>query len=401
MAAAQIVFFAVALLIWSFFHVWIGRRLFATHRVPTWGKRLGWALVVILAVAPFASVTLGRAAPGLEHVNLVHWIGFTAMGLSVILICFVIVLDLPRQILRVGRRARRGWRRSTSKEQSGGLQKPERRHFFTDLANLGLVGGAAGLTGVGFARAQRIPAVVEVEIPIENLPDGLEGLRIVQLTDVHIGPTIHGEWLRRVVERVNELKPDLTVITGDLVDGFVWDLAPHVAPLAGLESTHGSFFVTGNHEYFWDGRAWCEHLSELGLKVLNNDHQVIETGGARLLMAGVTDYSTGGRVPGHASDPRATMKAAPPNDLSVLLAHQPRSIFEASRVGFDIQLSGHTHGGQFFPMTVLINLFQPYVSGLHLHDGTWLYVSRGTGYWGPPNRAGAPAEITLITLARA
>jgi uncharacterized protein len=170
--------------------------------------------------------------------------------------------------------------------------------------------------------------------------------------------------------------------------------------LGRIRATYGAFFVTGNHEYYWDGLAWCAAIEAFGPTVLNNQHRCIERGGAKLLIAGVPDMTAGGRV-GHASDPAQAKHGAPSHDFSVLLAHQPRSVFAAAKAGFDLQLSGHTHAGQYFPMSVLIHLFQPYVSGLNLHENTQIYVSRGTGYWGPPNRAGSPSEISLLTLERA
>ncbi|MEX1365294.1 MAG: metallophosphoesterase, partial [Nannocystaceae bacterium] len=158
-------------------------------------------------------------------------------------------------------------------------------------------------------------------------------------------------------------------------------------------------FVTGNHEYYWDGPAWCAEVSRLGLTVLNNEHRVIEHEGARIVLAGVTDISAGGMVPAHASSPAAACEGAPADCIKVLLAHQPRSIEAAAAAGYDLQISGHTHGGQYFPMNLLVYLAQPYVAGLHLHDDTtWIYVSRGTGYWGPPLRVGAPHEISLLRL---
>jgi uncharacterized protein len=277
---------------------------------------------------------------------------------------------------------------------------PSRRAVLGGMVNFGMVGTAASLAGVGFAQARSLPEVVEIEVPIEGLPEAAEGFRIVQLTDVHIGPTIRRDFLEQVVELTNGLEPDLVAITGDLVDGYVPQLAEHVAPLSRLRARHGSFFVTGNHEYYWDGPAWCEEVQRLGLTVLCNEHRVIEHEGARLLVAGATDVQAGRGVPGHASDPATAREGAPPCDVDILLAHQPRSIYAAAKAGYDLQISGHTHGGQYFPTNLLVHLVQPYVAGLHLHERTLIYVSRGTGYWGPPMRVGAPHEITLLRLVR-
>src|SRR5690606_21063409 len=275
-----------------------------------------------------------------------------------------------------------------------------RRRFFGDLGRVGLLGSTASLTGLGYYHATRVPPVREVEVAVPDLPPELDGYHIVQISDVHIGPTIHREWLEAVVERVNGLDADMVAVTGDIVDGLVEQLAPEVAPLSELRARDGTFYVTGNHEYYWDGLAWTRHFAELGMKVLNNAHALVERGAAKLLVGGVTDLRAGGRVPEHASDPAAAMADAPKVDFKLLLAPQPRSIYAASEAGWDLQLSGHTRGGQFFPFSAMIGLFQPYGHGLHRHESSWIYVSRGTGYWGPPNRLGAPSEISSIRLRR-
>jgi predicted MPP superfamily phosphohydrolase len=240
----------------------------------------------------------------------------------------------------------------------------------------------------------RRPRVVRVAVPIANLPPDLAGLRIVQLSDLHVGPTIRRRFVTAVVQTANALYPDLVAVTGDVADGYVKELRDHVAPLADLRAPLGTFFVTGNHEYYWDPLGWILELERLGISVLSNEHRLIERGEGRLLLAGVTDLSA-------ASDPRAAIAGAPQSHVRVLLAHQPRSAFAARDAGFDLQLSGHTHGGQYFPFNLLVRLFQPFVAGLHRLEAMWLYVSRGTGYWGPPLRVGAPSEITLIELVAA
>jgi len=256
-----------------------------------------------------------------------------------------------------------------------------------------VVSGAALLTLVGIVVARR-PRVVRVTVPIADLPTDLAGFRILQLSDLHIGPTIRRPFVDAVVDRANALRPDLVAVTGDVADGLVPELREHVAPLGRLRAPHGAYFVTGNHEYYWDVRGWTRELERLGIEVLSNEHRMVVRGEGRLLVAGVTDLSA-------ASDPAAAVAGAPPSDVRVLLAHQPRSAFAAQAAGYDLQLSGHTHGGQYFPFNLLVRLFQPFVAGLHRLESMWLYVSRGTGYWGPPLRLGAPAEITLLELVPA
>ena len=343
--------------IWTLLHVYVGRHFLGTSGTSGGAALLGWGAVLTLAWLPFAGFVAGRTT--LAGKRVLEWAGYVAMGLSSLLIVCFAAADLLHL-----------------RNQSAAI-----------------VGGAVLLTVVGLVQARR-PRVVRVTVPIRDLPPDLAGLRIVQLSDLHVGPTIRRRFVDAVVDVANGLSPDLIAVTGDVADGFVPELRDHVAPLARLRAPLGSFFVTGNHEYYWDPRGWIRELERLGLSVLTNEHRLLTRGNGRLLLAGVTDLSAG-------PDPHAAMAGAPESDVRVLLAHQPRSAYAARAAGFDLQLSGHTHGGQFFPFNLLVRLFQPFVAGLHRLEEMWLYVSRGTGYWGPPLRLGAPSEITLIELTAA
>jgi hypothetical protein len=275
-----------------------------------------------------------------------------------------------------------------------------RRTFFART-----VAALAGL--VAFGAASKATANVRGPVAITRVPVVLPRLRgdrpwrVAQLSDVHIGPTLGREWLAGVVDRVNAERPDLVVITGDLVDGSVQALAEHVAPLARLVAPHGVFFVTGNHEYYSGAAEWCAHLTSIGIRVLRNECVAIgqEDG---FTLAGVDDWTAhqfARLAPGHRHDLEAALREASPDRALVLLAHQPKSVREAAPRGVDLQLSGHTHGGQLVPFNLLVRFQQPHVAGLErVNERTQIYVSRGTGYWGPPMRLGAPAEITLLTL---
>jgi uncharacterized protein len=253
----------------------------------------------------------------------------------------------------------------------------------------------------GWVGARRTAAVRQVDIPIAGLPAALEGFTIVQVTDVHVGNTIGRDYVSAIVERVNSLQPDVVALTGDLVDGTVPQLAHDVAPLARLRSKFGTFFVTGNHEYYSGAGPWLEKFQRLGIEVLLNRHVIIEQGGAKLAIAGVPDYSGHHFIESHRSDPAAAIRGAPQDiGAKILLAHQPRTAAAAADAGFDLQLSGHTHGGQFLPWNFFVRLQQPYTAGLERLRSMWVYTSRGTGYWGPPMRLGAPSEITRIRLIR-
>jgi len=258
---------------------------------------------------------------------------------------------------------------------------------------------AFAVTAIGLWNARRIARVVRVDVPIAGLPRELDGFSIAQISDVHVGPTIRRNYVEGIVDSVNALGADVVAITGDLVDGSVPQLREHVAPLSQLEGRHGRFFVTGNHEYYSGAPAWIAELERLGFRVLQNEHEVIEHAGAKLLLAGVSDFSAGHFDPSHASDPTRAIAGAPADaGAKVLLAHQPRTAPAAAQAGFDLQLSGHTHGGQFWPWNHFVRLQQPFTAGLHRMGKLWVYVSRGTGYWGPPKRFGAPSEITLLRL---
>ena len=265
------------------------------------------------------------------------------------------------------------------------------------------------MTVLGFWNARRTAAVVRVDVPVANLPATLQGFTVAQISDIHIGPTIKTHYLQRIVDRVNSLGANMVAITGDLVDGSVKELGQHIRPLAQLQSTHGSFFVTGNHEYYSGVHSWITALRQLGIHVLMNEHVVIQHSQdsqdpepATVVIAGVADYSAHHFDESHRSDAHAAMAHAPEHAVfKLLLAHQPRSAVAAEKAGFDLQLSGHTHGGQFWPWGYFVRFQQPFTAGLHKLGALWVYTSRGTGYWGPPKRFGAPSEITLLRLVAA
>jgi len=258
---------------------------------------------------------------------------------------------------------------------------------------------AAVVSAWGLFNARRRAAVRRVDIPVAGLAAALHGFTIAQISDVHVGPTIKRGYLAAIVGAVNGLRADLIAVTGDLVDGSVSHLAAEVQPLADLSARHGVFFVTGNHEYYSGAEGWVAHLRRLGMRVLLNEHAVLRHDGALLVVAGVTDYGAVHFYPDQASDPARAMAGAPAQaTMKLLLAHQPRSAPAAEAAGYHVQLSGHTHGGQFLPWNFLVRLQQPFTAGLAKLGKLWVYTSRGTGYWGPPLRLGAPSEITLVRL---
>jgi predicted MPP superfamily phosphohydrolase len=370
-------------------HVYVGSRLLA--EIGEWPVLCGLLALSLITSALFMPMGIGigarLAGAGRNTARVVIWLGWAGMGLF----SSLFVLTVLRECLLLAALA-------VDAIQPGLLRLGSIRR---DSALIATVLGFL-ITLLGFSNARRTAAVSRVTVPISNLPAALQGFQLVQISDIHIGPTIRGGYLRRIVLAVNRLKPDMVAITGDLVDGSVRELGPHVAPLAELVSRHGSYFVTGNHEYYSGAHSWIAELRRLGLTVLLNDHVVLRHDGALAVVAGVTDYSAAHFDPSHQSNPFAAIAGAPPDaGVKILLAHQPRSAPAAADAGFDLQLSGHTHGGQFMPWNFFVKMQQPFVAGLHRLRHLWVYTSRGTGYWGPPKRFGAPSEITLVTLVAA
>jgi len=244
--------------------------------------------------------------------------------------------------------------------------------------------------------------VTKVRVPIPKLGKGLEGLRIVQLSDLHLNETLGARWLSRVVAQTNALAPDVVAITGDLVDGPLERLREELRPLAELKAKEGIFYVTGDQEYSWNGLEWEAELRHLGLTVLHNEHRVLSRGNDALVIAGVTDLRGRFIDASHTCRPKAALHGAPEGVPRVLLAHQPRVALLVQGLGVDLQLSGHTHGGQLFPLVFLdVMLGQGVLRGLTQRFGTWVYTSRGLGYVVSPFRIGASPEIAEITLVGA
>ena len=368
-------------------HVYIGWRLMAD--LP-FGAGAAIAMIFLLVLSASA-MPFGEFARRNKHSPMSDHLagaGFVAMGFF----SSLLVLTLLRELILLAASAAIIW-------QSGQEALLHQLHVWSAAA-VPVV--ALFLTFVGFINARRRAVVRNVDVPIAGLPAQLHGFSIAQISDIHVGTTIKNGYVSRIVDAVNALDADMIAVTGDLVDGSVQRLSPHTQPLGRLSARHGAFFVTGNHEYYSGANAWIAEMRRLGLAVLINEHVVLEHDGEAVVIAGVTDYSAHHFDPTQRSDPAAAIAGAPASaGARVLLAHQPRSAFAAAKAGFDVQLSGHTHGGQFFPWNLLVKLVEPFAAGLHRLDDLWVYVSRGTGYWGPPKRFGAPSEITRLRLVPA
>ena len=416
---------AVALVAGLHWYVW--RRLVRdTTRGPGVARRVGTGVIIAGPVLMVAAVATERAGAPFWVQRVVGWPGFLWMALAIYLLLGVLAGEAVRPVLRrlVQRRqsvhldetpaplAAVGseQRRSTPPAhplpadaptaESGEsvpvpvpASVPSRRLFVSRVVGGAAAAAAVGTVGYGTYGVLRGPRVKHVTVPLAKLPRSAHGFRIAVVSDIHLGPVLGRGFAQKVVDTINATQPDLIAVVGDLVDGSVKDLGPAAAPLAQLKARHGSFFVTGNHEYFSGAAQWVEEVRELGIHPLENAR--VEVNGFDL--AGVNDLQgeSEGQGPdfGKALGDRDTARAC------VLLAHQPVQIHDAVRHGVDLQLSGHTHGGQLWPGNFIAELANPTVAGLERYGDTQLYVSRGAGAWGPPVRVGAPSDITVVELA--
>ena len=358
------------------YYLWV--RLVRDASLPlAWSRGLTWTLVFFGVLMPVAMI-ISRFAPR-SIASPVSWVAFTWMGMLFLLFFSLLPMELVRFV--------------------------GHRTFAVDLARREAMGrmlaGAAGaisllMGGMGMVSALGQVALQKVTVSLSRLRKG-KSYTVVQITDVHIGPTLGKSFLEGVVATVNAQDADVVVITGDLVDGSVAQLGPLVQPLRDLRAKHGIFFVTGNHEYYSGADEWLAFLTDMGIRVLRNERVAID-GDEGFDLAGVDDTSAHQFGHGHGQDVAKAMAGRDPARAVVLLAHQPKAMPDAMKHGVDLQLSGHTHGGQIWPWGYAVRLDQPHVKGLAKDGDTQIYVSRGTGFWGPPMRVGAPAEVTRIEI---
>jgi predicted MPP superfamily phosphohydrolase len=358
------------------------------------------ALTVVLAILPVLAIGLRDTLPRHAAVPL-DWVAYCWLGIAFYLFLALLVLEPVRLGARLRRRGagRRGTGRGSADPKDDAVAEVPRRLFLA--RGLAVTAGAVavGTAGTGAWIANSAPVVRRVPISLPRLDPALDGLRIVTFSDAHLSATYGGRRFERVVELVNEQRPDVVAIVGDLVDGEVSQLRDEVAPLADLVSEQGVYFVTGNHEYFVDTRAWLAHLPTLGIDILHNERAEIRRGTASFDLAGIDDRTAASSgVPGQGADLDAALDGRDDSRPVVLLAHQPVQVEQAAAAGVDLQLSGHTHGGQLWPFDYVVRLDQPAVQGLSRQGGTQLYVTPGVGYWGPPMRIGATPEVTVIEL---
>ncbi|WP_244524746.1 metallophosphoesterase [Trujillonella endophytica] len=405
----------MVLLAMALLHAYLWFRLVRSTTRPGRTRRRLTVVLTVLAVLPVAALLLRRTLP-LAAATPLDWLAYTWLGTAFYLFLVLLVLEPVRLLL--GRRSRLAPEATPAAEVPAvagpgagapavevpeaavpPVPDPSRRLFLA--RGLAVTAGAValGTAGTGVYLANAAPVVRRVPVTLRGLDPALDGLRIVTFSDGHLSATYGGRRFERLVETVNAQRPDVVAIVGDLVDGDVDELGREAAPLADLVSEQGVFFVTGNHEYFVDTTAWLRHLPTLGVDVLRNERVAIRRGTATVDLAGIDDRTAASSgLAGHGADLDAALDGRDDGVPVVLLAHQPVMVEQAQAAGVDLQLSGHTHGGQLWPFDYAIRLDQPSVEGLSRHGDTQLYVTSGAGYWGPPMRIGARPEITVVEL---
>jgi len=382
-------------------HLYLWKRQIKDTTRPGRTRRILTAVLIALATLLIAALTLPRVI-GLTELGWVAWPGYIWFGLAAYLFLALLVLEPVRLALR-------GWIQqkppktatAATKDNPAAAEEPSaavnRRVFIARVSAVAASTAAVGLVGAGSFNALGPPALLRVPVRLPKLDPAFNGFRIAVVSDIHLGPLSGRAHTERIVGMINETPPDLVAIVGDVVDGTVGELGPAAEPLRDFDSREGTFFVTGNHEYYVeDPGAWLRELERLGVQPLRNENTAIRRGTAAFDLAGVNDIA--GESRSDAPDFDRALSGMESTRPTILLAHQPVMVGEAAARGVDLQLSGHTHGGQMWPFHYVVRLVQPSLAGLSIVDDTQLYVTRGTGFWGPPVRIGAPPDLTVLAL---
>ncbi len=375
-----VTFSTVLLIVYSY----VGCRLLWTLDISSYYKTLLFVLLVILYCLLIITFAFYFNKIENNFTRIIAWLGYTGLGTVTLLFFLQIGVDLLLSLKTLIVRKNHF--------------DPQRRAFI-GLSLKGIVGslGAIG-TAWGLYNAVKTPIIKKVEIPITDLPKSLQGLRMAQISDLHVGSMIGKDFIAKVVEKIDKINPDILFFTGDAADGSVASYGSHLEALGRIKPRYGKFFVTGNHEYYSDMNGWLRLIENLGFKILINESQNVIINGSTVMITGIPDRGGKYFSDFHKTDMEKAICGMPNPDLKILLAHQPRDVEYAVKYNFHLQLSGHTHGGQYFPFSVLVKMAHPFLKGLHKRKNTWVYINQGTGYWGPPMRIGTEPEITEIIL---
>ncbi len=313
------------------------------------------------------------------------WISYLSLGIFSILFFIFIAIDIITILTKI----------APIKQNFN----PQRK-VFLGLSVKTILAGFGGIFSIyGIINGLRIPEIITKKISFKKLPSALKNFKIAHITDLHVGSQIKAEMVQSVVDKINSINPDIVVFTGDAADGSVENYGREMEPLRNIKSKYGNYFVTGNHEYYSDLKGWLDKLSEVGFQILINQSQLLEVGNSSLLVTGIPDRTAKYYVKSHKTDIKKALKGYEDSDFKLLLAHQPKDIEHAIKFGYELQLSGHTHGGQYIPFNFFVSLAHPFLKGLHEKDGTQIYINQGTGFWGPSIRIGTVPEITEIILS--
>lgn len=385
---------------------WLNSQTFSPRNL----KLIIWSLTIFMFIFQ-TTFFIGRRTliPELPESNnyfdLLHsikYFSYTLMGVFAISVITLLVVDVVNFLRKLIHKLKNLYFKNTNNQATTSEVNFNRRALIA--SGLFITGNSA----VGLVEYHSEPEIVSITLPIRNLPQSFQGFRIVQISDLHLGDLYTEKYAHKITTLVNQHNADLVALTGDVVDGKTNSTIDMVRPLQNLKSTFGTFMVSGNHEYYSGWDMWENEFKNLGFHVLSNEHQIIKIDNAQIAICGVTDYSTKKvstvdfrykKVV--ISDPTKACVGLPPNIPKILLAHQPSDYELASANNYDLMLSGHTHGGQFFPLNLIVANIHKYYKGLYLHNNMWVYVSKGTGSWGPPLRTMVPNEITVFTLEKA
>ena len=387
-------FFIVFITLLGIMHGYVGWKIFSGLNLNSSFAMIGIILLAILTLLPVLPILFrynGYESSLLDKLSL---IGYTSLGFFTLSFVAFLSKDLLFKV----------WGFISSFFSADVKQQitldVDKREFLEKSLSIGILSLIGPTTAYGFYSARKGPTIINQDIYLKNLPDSFENFTIAQISDLHVGPTIKKPYVEKVVNQISTINPDLIAITGDMVDGSIDYLRRDLEPLSQVVAKYGTYFVTGNHEYYSGAERWLDETDRMGFTNLVNDNKLITIKDQNIALAGVNDYRAHQIIPSHRSNPDGAIKGINKDKVKILLAHQPASIFKANEAGYDLQISGHTHGGQFWPFTYPTKQANPYLSGLHDHNGTQIYVNSGTGYWGPPLRLGVIAEITLFRLKK-